>query len=118
MPAAWKAIVADSKVKLWQIYCDWTDGLRAIEEDKKSGSPREWYHAKRSEAVERLLLDNPRADRGRGRAGYALCVIRVSGGADIAAGGGKALSCRWLRQWLGEATVVQRVRGWRFGSAS
>lgn len=37
MPAAWKADVADGKVKLWQVYCDWTEGLRVIEEDKKSG---------------------------------------------------------------------------------
>jgi limonene-1,2-epoxide hydrolase len=37
MPAAWKANVADGKVKLWQVYCDWTEGLRTIEEDKKSG---------------------------------------------------------------------------------
>ena len=37
MPAAWKANVADGKVKLWQVYCDWTEGMRIIEEDKKSG---------------------------------------------------------------------------------
>ncbi len=37
MPAAWKASVADGKVKLWQVYCDWTEGLRIIEEDKKTG---------------------------------------------------------------------------------
>ena len=37
MPAAWKAKVADGKVKLWQVYCDWTEGVRIIEEDKKSG---------------------------------------------------------------------------------
>ncbi|MFT3782261.1 MAG: nuclear transport factor 2 family protein [Nibricoccus sp.] len=37
MPAAWKAQVVDGKVKLWQVYCDWTEGMRVIEEDKKSG---------------------------------------------------------------------------------
>lgn len=37
MPAAWKANVADGKVKLWQVYCDWTEGMQIIEEDKKSG---------------------------------------------------------------------------------
>jgi len=37
MPAAWKANVAGGKVRLWQVYCDWTEGLRIIEEDKKSG---------------------------------------------------------------------------------
>jgi ketosteroid isomerase-like protein len=35
MPAAWKANVADGEVKLWQVYCDWTEGMRIIEEDKK-----------------------------------------------------------------------------------
>jgi ketosteroid isomerase-like protein len=37
MSAAWRANIADGKVKLWQVYCDWTEGLRIIEEDKKSG---------------------------------------------------------------------------------
>jgi ketosteroid isomerase-like protein len=37
MPAAWKANLADGKVKRWQVYCDWTEGMRIIEEDKKSG---------------------------------------------------------------------------------
>jgi len=37
MPAAWKASVANGKVRLWQVYCDWTEGMRTIEEDKKSG---------------------------------------------------------------------------------
>ena len=37
MPAAWKANVADGKVKRWQVYCDWTEGVRIIEENKKSG---------------------------------------------------------------------------------
>jgi ketosteroid isomerase-like protein len=37
MPAAWKAIVADGKIKLWQVYADWTEGCRIIEEDKKAG---------------------------------------------------------------------------------
>jgi|CZKI01.1.fsa_nt_gi ketosteroid isomerase-like protein len=35
MPAAWKGNVADGKVRLWQVYCDWTEGLRTIEDDKK-----------------------------------------------------------------------------------
>jgi len=37
MPAAWKANVADGQVKLWQVFCDWTEGLRIIEEDRQSG---------------------------------------------------------------------------------
>jgi ketosteroid isomerase-like protein len=38
MPAAWKASVANGKVRLWQVYCDWTEGMRTIEEDKKAAS--------------------------------------------------------------------------------
>jgi len=38
MPAAWKANVADGKVRLWQVYCDWTEGMRTIEEDTKTAS--------------------------------------------------------------------------------
>lgn len=37
MPAAWKAIVENGKIKLWQVYADWTEGLRIIEEDKNIG---------------------------------------------------------------------------------
>jgi ketosteroid isomerase-like protein len=36
MPAAWKAIVKDGKIKLWQVYADWTEGWKTIEEDQKS----------------------------------------------------------------------------------
>jgi len=35
MPAAWKAVVEDGKVKLWQVYTDWTEGSRIINEDKE-----------------------------------------------------------------------------------
>jgi ketosteroid isomerase-like protein len=37
MPAAWKALVANGKIKHWQVYADWTEGCRIIEEDKNSG---------------------------------------------------------------------------------
>lgn len=37
MTAAWKASVTNGKVRLWQVYCDWTEGTRIIEEDNKSG---------------------------------------------------------------------------------
>ena len=37
MPAAWKAIVKNDKIKLWQVYADWTEGLKIIDEDSKSG---------------------------------------------------------------------------------
>lgn len=39
MPAAWKAIVANGKIKRWQVYADWTEGYRIIEEDKQAGEP-------------------------------------------------------------------------------
>jgi len=37
MPAAWKAMVANSKIKHWQLYTDWTEGGKIIEEDETSG---------------------------------------------------------------------------------
>jgi ketosteroid isomerase-like protein len=37
MPAAWKAVVEKGKIKLWQVYTDWTEGTRIINEDKKKG---------------------------------------------------------------------------------
>ena len=37
MPAAWRAIVRDGKIKLWQVYADWSEGGRIIDEDGKSG---------------------------------------------------------------------------------
>ncbi len=35
MPAAWKAIVEEGKIKVWQVYADWTEGSRIIEEDEQ-----------------------------------------------------------------------------------
>jgi limonene-1,2-epoxide hydrolase len=37
MPAAWKAVVENGKVKLWQVYTDWTEGSRIINEDTEMG---------------------------------------------------------------------------------
>jgi limonene-1,2-epoxide hydrolase len=37
MPAAWRAGVEDGKVKLWQVYADWTEGMKTIEKDKGMG---------------------------------------------------------------------------------
>ena len=37
MPAAWQAIVENGKIKYWQVYADWTDGYKIIEEDTKNG---------------------------------------------------------------------------------
>jgi hypothetical protein len=34
MPAAWKAVVANGKIRLWQVYADWTEGCKTIEKDK------------------------------------------------------------------------------------
>ena len=36
MPAAWRAVVAGDKIKYWQVYADWTEGWKIIEEDKRS----------------------------------------------------------------------------------
>jgi predicted ester cyclase len=36
MPAAWKAVVENGKIKLWQVYADWTEGTRIINEDKET----------------------------------------------------------------------------------
>ncbi|MGA2173808.1 MAG: nuclear transport factor 2 family protein [Verrucomicrobiota bacterium] len=37
MPAAWRAIVTNGKIKLWQVYADWTEGCKIMEEDKNVG---------------------------------------------------------------------------------
>ncbi len=37
MPAAWKAIVENGKIKFWQVYADWTEGSRIIDDDEKNG---------------------------------------------------------------------------------
>ncbi len=36
MPAAWKAIVENGKVKLWQVYADWSEGSKIIEADSET----------------------------------------------------------------------------------
>ena len=36
MPAAWKARVENGKIKLWQVYADWSAGCKTIEEDKRA----------------------------------------------------------------------------------
>ena len=36
MPAAWKAKVENGKIKVWQVYADWTKGYKIINEDKES----------------------------------------------------------------------------------
>jgi ketosteroid isomerase-like protein len=35
MPAAWRAVIKGGKVKNWQVYADWTEGIKIIEEDQK-----------------------------------------------------------------------------------
>jgi hypothetical protein len=37
MPAAWRALVQNGKVKRWQVYADWTEGTRTIAEDNAVG---------------------------------------------------------------------------------
>ena len=38
MPAAWKAMVENGRIKLWQVYADWTEGSRIINEDSETPS--------------------------------------------------------------------------------
>jgi ketosteroid isomerase-like protein len=37
MAAAWRAVVQNGKVKRWQVYADWTEGIRTIAEDNAVG---------------------------------------------------------------------------------
>jgi len=36
MPAAWRAVAKDGRIELWQVFADWTEGVRIMEEDAKS----------------------------------------------------------------------------------
>ncbi|HTA30446.1 MAG TPA: nuclear transport factor 2 family protein [Candidatus Cybelea sp.] len=36
MPAAWRASVENGKTKLWQVYADWTEGCKIMEEDQRT----------------------------------------------------------------------------------
>lgn len=37
MPAAWKAVVENGKIRLWQVYTDWTEGCKIMDEDGRTG---------------------------------------------------------------------------------
>jgi limonene-1,2-epoxide hydrolase len=37
MPSAWKAMVKNGKIKLWQVYADWTESCKIIDEDERKG---------------------------------------------------------------------------------
>jgi limonene-1,2-epoxide hydrolase len=37
MPAAWKALVENGEILVWQVYADWTEGRKTIEKDNESG---------------------------------------------------------------------------------
>ena len=37
MPAAWKAIVEDGRIRHWQVYTDWTEGCKIIDKDSAMG---------------------------------------------------------------------------------
>jgi limonene-1,2-epoxide hydrolase len=37
MPAAWNAGVKDGRVAFWQVYADWTEGMKIIEREKHEG---------------------------------------------------------------------------------
>jgi limonene-1,2-epoxide hydrolase len=36
MPAAWRALVENGKIKFWQVYADWTEGCKIMEEDQRT----------------------------------------------------------------------------------
>jgi uncharacterized protein (TIGR02246 family) len=38
MSAAWRALVENGRIKLWQVYADWTEGFKIIEQDESIGS--------------------------------------------------------------------------------
>jgi uncharacterized protein (TIGR02246 family) len=37
MSAAWKVLVENGQIKLWQVYADWTQGSKIMEEDERAG---------------------------------------------------------------------------------
>ena len=37
MPAAWKALVENGEIVVWQVYADWIEGRKTIEKDNESG---------------------------------------------------------------------------------
>ena len=37
MPAAWKAVVEDGRIRHWQVYADWTEGTKIIEREQVEG---------------------------------------------------------------------------------
>jgi len=37
MPAAWRAVVENGKIKHWQVYTDWTEGRKIMDEDGAQG---------------------------------------------------------------------------------
>jgi len=36
MPAAWKAVIEEGKIKEWQVYADWTEGMKIIDRERKT----------------------------------------------------------------------------------
>ncbi|HUC86462.1 MAG TPA: nuclear transport factor 2 family protein [Candidatus Acidoferrales bacterium] len=36
MPAAWRVLVENDRIKLWQVYADWTEGWKIMADDKSS----------------------------------------------------------------------------------
>jgi len=37
MPAAWRATVSEGKIKVWQVYADWSKGMKVIERETQNG---------------------------------------------------------------------------------
>lgn len=39
MPAAWKAVIQNGLIRDWQVYADWSEGVKIIEEDGRANKP-------------------------------------------------------------------------------
>jgi ketosteroid isomerase-like protein len=41
MPAAWRVIVSEGKIKVWQVYADWSEGMKIIERETRNNNASE-----------------------------------------------------------------------------
>ena len=39
MPAAWKAVIQNGLIREWQVYADWSEGVKIVEEDGRANKP-------------------------------------------------------------------------------
>jgi len=36
-PTAWRATVSEGKIRVWQVYADWSEGMKVIERESQNG---------------------------------------------------------------------------------